>query len=250
MGSGIGGAVAIIMMFTRTLVISYLTAVCLGDTHVLNLGVEQMRELLTERDKVIVLIHLTATCRRTEEFAPTLDAIAKQITTLVGRIDVKMEPSSAWCEAFKRGLPVDAASGIMPNAPVLKAFLRNPGGWHVQRYRGPPTLEAVSDWAHFIDSWDGPMDVLAERLEAASTQQQAEQDDATRQESAAAQRRYAGREGAFNGPSVAEAYQHMMGANAYQQAMGSYATTRSRHAQAAGAPAVVADDVKVSKDEI
>ena len=48
------------------------------------------------------------------------------------------------------------AMGVGPGQPALKAFFRNgPPGKRVLEYRGPPTREAVLEWARAVEAWDG-----------------------------------------------------------------------------------------------
>ena len=180
------------------------------------LNIERAQQLFAQHEKVVLLMHV-GECERTREFLPTLADVASRISTPVGVLDVKADSSHAWKAAFTQGVPVQLASGIMPDRPVLKAYFRDASrpGERVQQYRGPPTLEAALDWSSAIDEWPGPYDDFA-WLDASSVPQPAiphptaaSGGDAPTPQSS--QQRWAGREGAFNGPSFDEAYRHVMG---------------------------------------
>mmetsp|Transcript_44235 Transcript_44235/g.116244 ORF Transcript_44235/g.116244 Transcript_44235/m.116244 type:complete len:221 (-) Transcript_44235:252-914(-) len=180
---------------------------------VATLDVASMQRLISQHDKVILLMHLKE-CKRTLEFLPTLEQISRQVATPIGHLDVRRDPSSRWVDAFKDGMPPSIASGVVPDYPVLKAFFRSaPPERRVHVYRGPATLEAVLDWATAIDAHAGPVEDLLAQLDMAFVPQPLEA--GTQQPSEPQQRegapRYAGREGTFNGPSLSGAYQYLMG---------------------------------------
>jgi len=177
-----------------------------------------MQRLLTEYDKVVLLLHIRS-CERAEQFGPTLELIATRLPQLsVGRIDVTRDPSSAWKAAFAQGMPVDSASGIMLNQPTLKAFFRQaPAGQRVHTYRGHSSREVTLAWAKAVDAWPpgGDFADLSAWLEAAVAKATAaEEQDVAGGGGGVAEHppRGAGREGAFNGRSLGEsAYAETMG---------------------------------------
>lgn len=186
-------------------------------THLAHLDLEGTRQLLSKHEKVYLLMHV-GECARTKEFLPTLAEIARQTTATIAVLDVKRDPSSVWVAAFKSGLPSHLASGIMPDRPVFKAYFRDSSPNHVQLYRGPPSLEATLDWVGAIEAWAGPFDDFA-WLDAAAVPQQSKPPSTPgggpgpggatpRQEGGP---RWAGKEGAFNGPTFDDAYRHVMG---------------------------------------
>eukprot|EP00965_Chrysotila_dentata_P190830 6174134-Pleurochrysis_carterae.AAC.1 len=123
----------------------------MSDHGLVTLDIDSMKEMVSNNDKVILLMH-TRQCSRAESFSPTLDAIARRIPELAfGRIDVDIDPSVKMAGAFN----------VVEGAPALKALFRNgPPGKRTLEYRGPPTLEAVLDWCNAVSSWDGS-DTLA-----------------------------------------------------------------------------------------
>ena len=179
------------------------------------LDVKRMQALLRTSEVVILLLHL-GECKRTEEFSSTLSTLAQHVSVPVGRIDVKQDRSSEWTAAFKQGTPADIASGIMQDLPVLKAHFRSaPSRQRIQQYRGPPTLRATLAWAKAVASWTGhDFGELASWLDGAVASQQDDLDGPETPDTPvpAPSHRWAGREGAFNGPSIDDAYHHMMGA--------------------------------------
>lgn len=113
---------------------------------VAELDVSGMQKLVMAHNKVVLLMHATG-CERAAEFAPTLERIARDVPSLTfGRIDVEADEKAA----------VATGKGVSKGAPALRAFFRNaPPSRRVLEYRGPPTFDAVVEWAKAVDTWDG-----------------------------------------------------------------------------------------------
>lgn len=103
-----------------------------------------MQQLVMANDKAVILMHSTG-CARAAEFAPTLATIAQAVPGLAfGQVALTADDSAA------------KAHGILAGAPALKAFFRNaPPPRRMLEYRGPPSFEAVLEWARAVDAWDG-----------------------------------------------------------------------------------------------
>eukprot|EP00322_Chrysochromulina_rotalis_P025614 CAMPEP_0115832084 /NCGR_PEP_ID=MMETSP0287-20121206/2474_1 /TAXON_ID=412157 /ORGANISM="Chrysochromulina rotalis, Strain UIO044" /LENGTH=154 /DNA_ID=CAMNT_0003285455 /DNA_START=95 /DNA_END=559 /DNA_ORIENTATION=- len=113
---------------------------------VVALDVKAMQEMMAKNDKVILLLH-AGDCSRAQEFAPTMEKIALQLSMIpFGIFDVKSD----------KRVTASFATGIQPEAPALKAMFRNaPPGKRMLEYRGPPTFDAVFAWAQAVADWDG-----------------------------------------------------------------------------------------------
>ena len=82
-------------------------------------------------------------CERAEEFAPRLEEVASKVPSIAyGRATAKVAAS--------------LAHGVAAGAPALKALFRNaPPNKRVLVYQGPPTVDAVLEWAKAVEKWDG-----------------------------------------------------------------------------------------------
>ena len=215
------------------------------DGEVAFLDLQGFQSLLRESERCIVLIQV-GECEQADAFAPMLANIARSVRAPVHRLDVRRDPSSAWTAAFKTGnVPTDAAAGTLPGAPVLKAFFRDaPAGHRVHTFRGWSKGSAADAWAAAADAWQGgDFDGLEDALRAAVAEATARDEESRPEEELASwrpaggsgiQRRWAGREGAFNGAD--------MGEHAYRQMMGDSSPTH-RKARAEGVDRQVKDEV-------
>ena len=111
------------------------------------LNLTGVKSLMMSRDKVVLLLHSTG-CDRAASFEPTLASISERVPGLAyARVDVHADPK------MNAG---SLAVGVAVGSPALKAFFRNgPPGKRVLEYRGPPSEEAVLEWAKAVDAWDG-----------------------------------------------------------------------------------------------
>ena len=113
-----------------------------SDSFVQTLNLVTLKKLIMGHDKVILLLH-TNGCERAEEFAPRLEEVASKVPSIAyGRATAKVAAS--------------LAHGVATGAPALKALFRNaPPNKRVLVYQGPPTVDAVLEWAKAVEKWDG-----------------------------------------------------------------------------------------------
>lgn len=107
------------------------------------LDANAMRELIMQRDKVVLLMHEPG-CPKAEQFAPTLDEVAEAVPGLgYAQVDISHPGFHKW----RLGGPQNLG---------LRAFFRNaPPQYRVLEYVGPPTRESVEAWCRAVYAWDG-----------------------------------------------------------------------------------------------